>query len=256
MQGSLSQLHVVHAILLRETKTRFGESRLGYLWALAHPVLWIGMFAGLYYALGHSTPPGMPILAFLTTGIVPFSLFREAATRCLSAIEGNKGLLFYPLVRPLDLVIARAILEAVTQLVVMAFLLGSMALWEGQLHINSWMETLCGLGLAAGLGSSFGLVCCGLSVYSRSVERLFPALIRPIFWLSAVFHPVESLPRGFREFLLFNPIVHAIELVRDGWFPAYHAKHVDVVYPVTWILVMSFLGLGLERMARRKLELT
>jgi len=157
------------------------------------------MFAGMYYALGHSTPPGMPILAFLTTGIVPFSLFREAATRCLSAIEANKGLLFYPLVRPLDLVIARAILESVTQIVVMAVLLGSMALWNGQLRINSWLETAVGLLLAAGLGSSFGLVCCGLSVYSRSVERLFPAFVRPIFWLSAVFHPVESLPRLSRR---------------------------------------------------------
>jgi capsular polysaccharide transport system permease protein len=256
MRGSLSQLHVIHALLLRETKTRFGESRLGYVWALAHPILWIGMFAGLYYALGHSTPPGMPILAFLTTGIVPFSLFRESATRCLSAIDSNKGLLFYPLVRPLDLVIARAILETVTQLVVMFLLLGSMAMWQGELHINSWTETLVGLGLAAGIGSSFGLVCCGLSVFSRSVERLFPALIRPIFWLSAVFHPVESLPRGFRDFLLFNPIVHAIELVRDGWFPGYHALHVDIPYTCSWILVMSFVGLSLERVARRKLELT
>jgi capsular polysaccharide transport system permease protein len=256
MRGSLSQLHVIHALLLRETKTRFGESRLGYVWALAHPILWIGMFAGLYYALGHSTPPGMPILAFLTTGIVPFSLFRESATRCLSAIDANKGLLFYPLVRPLDLVIARAILETVTQLVVMFLLLGTMAMWQGELHINSWTETLCGLGLAAGIGSSFGLVCCGLSVFSRSVERLFPALIRPIFWLSAVFHPVESLPRGFREFLLWNPIVHSIELVRDGWFPGYHALHVDIPYACSWILVMSFVGLSLERMARRKLELT
>lgn len=256
MQGSLSQLHVVHALLLRETKTRFGESRLGYLWALAHPLLWIGMFGGLYWALGHSTPPGMPLLAFLTTGIVPFSLFREAATRCLSAIEANKGLLFYPLVRPLDLVIARAILETVTQLIVMAALLGGMALWDGQLRINSWLETAGGLLLAAGIGASFGLVCCGLSVYSRSVERLFPALVRPIFWLSAVFHPIEALPRNIRDLLLVNPIVHAIELVRNGWFPGYHAKHVDVFYVVSWILVMSFLGLGLERMARRRLELT
>lgn len=256
MQGSLSQLHVVHALLLRETKTRFGESRLGYLWALAHPLLWIGMFGGMYHALGHSTPPGMPLLAFLTTGIVPFSLFREAATRCLSAIDANKGLLFYPLVRPLDLVIARAVLETVTQMVVMAVLLGSMALWNGDLRINSWLETVVGLLLAAALGSSFGLVCCGLSVYSRSVERLFPAFVRPMFWLSAVFHPVESLPRGFRELLLFNPIVHAIELVRNGWFPGYHAKHVDVAYVLTWILVLSFFGLSLERMARRRLELT
>ncbi|MES1186981.1 MAG: ABC transporter permease [Myxococcales bacterium] len=256
MRGTLSQLHVVHALLLRETKTRFGEAQLGYLWALAHPVLWIGMFACLYYAFGHPTPPGMSTVAFLTTGIVPFSLFRETATRCLSAIDSNKGLLFYPLVRPLDLVIARAVLEGVTQLVVMAVLMGGVALYQGEFKVQSLLDTVLGLGLAAGLGASFGLLCCGLSVYSRSVEQVFPAIIRPIFWLSAVFHPVESLPRGFREVLLMNPIVHAIELVRDGWFPGYHARHVDPWYPAIWILVLLFFGLGLERMARRKLEIS
>ena len=67
---------------------------------------------------------------------------------------------------------------------------------------------------------------------------------------------MESLPGGFRDALLMNPLVHAIELVRDGWFPGYHARHVDVWYPLTWILVLLFFGLGLERMARRKLELS
>lgn len=256
MRGSLRQLHVVHALLLRETKTRFGESQLGYLWALAHPLLWIGTFAGLYYAFGHPTPPGMSTIAFLTTGIVPFSLFRETATRCLSAIDANKGLLFYPLVRPLDLVIARAALEAVTQLLVMAVLMGAVALYDGELRVQSLLHTLAGLGLAAGLGASCGLLLCGLSVYNRSVEQVLSAAIRPLFWLSAVFHPVEALPTALRDLLLLNPLVHAIELVREGWFPGYHARHADAWYPATWILVLLFFGLGLERMARRRLEVS
>lgn len=255
MRGTLTQLNVIRALLLRETQTRFGQSQLGYLWALVHPLLWIGMFAGLYYGFGRSTPPGMSLVAFLAAGIVPFSLFRETAVRCLSAIESNRGLLFYPLVRPLDLVLARALLEGVTQLVVMALLMSGVALYEGRWGAHSLLDILFGMGLAAGLGTSFGLLCCGLSVFSRSVEQVLPAIIRPLFWLSAVFHPVESLPTGLRDLLLANPIVHAIELVRAGWFPGYHARHVDVWYPLAWILVLLFLGLGLERVARRKLEL-
>jgi capsular polysaccharide transport system permease protein len=256
MPGLLGQLQVVHAILLRETKTRFGSSQLGYLWALAQPLLWIGMFAVIYYAFGRMAPPGMSVMAFLTTGIVPFSLFRETAGRCLSAIDGNKGLLFYPQVRPLDLVVARVALEAVTQLVVFAILMGGVAIYEGTFAIDSALETLGGLGLASGLGASFGLVCCGLSVFSRSVERLFPAVMRPIFWLSALFHPVESLPKDFRDILLLNPVTHAIELVRDGWFSGYRARHSEPMYALSWILVMLFFGLSLERVARRRLELT
>lgn len=256
MRGSLTQLQVVHALLLRETKTRFGANQMGYLWAILEPSMWIVMFALIYSAFGRLAPPGMSMIAFLTTGIVPFSLFRDTASRCLSAIEANKGLLFYPQVRPLDLVFARAVLEAATHLVVMALFLGGVAAYEGVLRVADWLETLAGLALASGLGASLGLLCCGLSVFSPSVERLFPSLIRPLFWISAIFHPVESLPKAFRDVLLLNPLVHAVELTRDGWFPAYRLLHVEPWYPAGWILVMLFFGLSLERIARRRLEIS
>lgn len=256
MEGLGGQLQVVYAVLLRETKTRFGKSQLGYLWAFVSPLLWIGTFAVVYHAFGRMAPPGMSIVAFLTVGIVPYVLFRETAARCLSAIDGNKGLLFYPRVRPLDLVAARVVLEAVTQISVMAVLLGSVALYEGKLRVDSVLETVAGLALASALGASLGLIACGLSVFSPNVERLFPALVRPLFWISAIFHPVESLPKAFRDIVLLNPVTHAIELVRDGWFPGYQSRHLDPNYPVIWILVMLFFGLSLERVARRRLVLT
>lgn len=256
MRGSLTQLNVVYALLLRETKTRFGKNQLGYLWALGQPILYIAMFAGLYHLIGRLVPPGMSVIAFLTTGIVPFSLFRETATRCVSAIASNKGLLFYPQVRPLDLVLARAVLEGATHVIVMAVLLGAMALYDGLPRVESVLEVLAGLGLASALGFSLGLVCCGLSVYSPTVDRLFPVVTRVLFWTAALFHPLESLPKKMRDIFMLNPLTHAIELVRDGWFPGYGARHVDVWYPMAWVLVLLFFGLSLERTARRSLELT
>jgi capsular polysaccharide transport system permease protein len=256
MRGSLTQLQVIYALLLRETKTRFGAHRLGYLWALGQPMLWIGMFAGLYYLVGRLVPPGMSTIAFLTTGIITFSLFRETSGRCLSAINSNKGLLFYPQVRPLDLVLARAVLEGATHLIVMTLLLGGVALYEGLPRVDNLLDCLGGLALASGLGLALGLVCCGLNVYSPTVERLFPIVGRVLFWTSALFHPIESLPKNIRDILLLNPLAHAIELVRDGWFPGYAARHIDPWYPVTWIVVLLFFGLSLERTARRSLELS
>jgi len=256
MRGSLTQLQVVQALVLRETKTRFGSNQLGYLWAFIEPGLWIGMFVGFYGVIGRFSQPGMSLVAYLATGIVPFSLFRDTAQRCMSAIDANKGLLFYPQVRPLDLVFARGLLEAATYLGVMTLLLAGLALFEGRPRINNLLETFAGLGLASGLGMSVGLVCCGLSVYSPTVERLFPSVVRLVFWLSAVFHPVESLPPKMRDILLLNPVTHAIELVRHGWFPGYDARHADCSYVLAWILLFSFFGLVLERMARRRLEIS
>ncbi len=256
MRGALIQLQVIHALLLREMKTRFGKNQMGYLWAILEPVLFIGMFAGFYGVFGRLAPPGTSVVAFLTTGIVPFSLFRNTSQRCMGAIQSNRGLLFYPQVRPLDLVLARAVLEALTLVLVMLIIMGGVALYEGPPRINNVLETLAGLALASGLGTSLGLVGCGLSVYSPTVDRLFPSVMRAVFWMSALFHSVETLPPRIRDVFLLNPVTHVIELVRSGWFPGYGARHVDPGYVLLWILGLAFFGLSLVRTARRRLELT
>lgn len=40
-----NQCRVVHALIIRETRTRFGESRLGYGWALLEPILHIALLS-------------------------------------------------------------------------------------------------------------------------------------------------------------------------------------------------------------------
>jgi capsular polysaccharide transport system permease protein len=214
------------------------------------------MFAAFYSTFGHMAAPGTNIVAFITCGIIPFSLFRDTSSRCMVAISANMGLLFYPQVRPLDLVIARVVLEIVTFIIVFALFLLGVGLWEGALNVESWLEMLSGLLLAGGLGAAFGLLCCGLSVFNDNVEHLLPPLLRPLIWFSAVFHPVASVPNGYRDVLLWNPLVHATEMVRDGCFPGYNARYIDPWYPLGWIFVMLFLGLTLERAARRRLEIT
>ncbi len=256
MNGLVSQLHVVHALLLRETKTRFGKYQLGYIWALIEPTLWIASFLGMYYIFGRMAPPGMSMLAFLVTGIVPFSLFKNTSSSTLAAIAGNRGLLFYPQVRPLDLVASRAILEVATQFVVFCLLMGGAALFDGHLRVHSVLGSVLGLLLAGGLGASVGLVLCGLSVFFPTVERLYGPMIRPLVWFSAIFHSPDSIPQPLRGWMLYNPILQCIELVREGWFSGYHARHVAPSYVAAWILVLLFFGLSLERVARRRLELT
>lgn len=256
MRGFLIQLQVIHAILLREVRTRFGNHQWGYAWALIGPLLWVGAFAALYHLLGRMAPPGMSVISFLITGIVTFEMFRNTSHQATGAIAGNKGLLFYPQVRPLDLVMAHALLEGVTQIVVFSLLLSGVALYEGHLPVDDVLTTIVGVSLAIGLGGSFGLLSCGLSTLSPTFERIHGMIMRPMFWFSAVFYPLDSVPTAFRNVLLYNPVVHAIELVRDGWFPGYQTRHIDPWYPVVWILVLLFFGLSVERVARRSLELS
>jgi capsular polysaccharide transport system permease protein len=252
----MAQLQVVYALILRETRTRFGTHRLGYVWALAEPVVFIATFAGMDLVVGRLVPLGLEVVPFLTTGFVPFGLFRESAQRSLSAIGANRGLLFYPQVRPLDLVLSRIILEFGTQVIVFVLIMTAVCLYDWNYPNVDLLKLLCGFLLAFGLGASLGLVLCGLSVYSPTVERLLGPMLRPLFWASGLFYAPSMLPEKVRSLLLYNPMVHAIELVRDGWFEQYHPAEISIEYVLAWIGVLLLAGLGLERIARRRIQLT
>jgi capsular polysaccharide transport system permease protein len=176
-------------------------------------------------------------------------------SRSQTAIQANAALLFYPQVHPLDLVLARVSLEFVTLVTVFIIIMSGHSLYLGELHISSLLRVMSGLLLAGLLGASIGLFFSSLSVYSKLLDRIIPLVTRPLFFISGLFFTTNELPAQARDILLWNPVLHCVELVRDGWFPSYHAEYLDVPYVLFWILGFAYGGLVLERMARRRLEL-
>jgi len=256
LQGWEIQRRVIHAVMMREVRTRFGRNRLGYLWAFAEPLFWVVTFAGVRYFMGARPPAGMDMLSFLATGIITFILFRTTTTHSVSAILGNRPLLFYPQVRPLDIVLGRGLLEGATLVGVFVVLLVANGLYQGELRVDNLVHVIGGLLLAWLLGLGLGLFCMGLSVYSATVDRVIPILMRPMLFISGIFFTASELPGDIREILLYNPVLHAIELVRDGWFHEFHSDYFDPAYVLGWILLLGYLGLLIERFARRRMELT
>jgi len=256
VRGIVTQLRVVHAVALRETRTRFGANQLGYVWALLEPLFWIGTFAGLFYLVGRTPPGGMAIVPFLATGVVAYDLVIKTSDRGSQAINANKALLFYPQVQTLDLILARGALEMATFVTVFSLIVGGWAFTVPRFRIDDLLTVMGGMGLAGLLGMALGLVFCALNVLTPTVDRIRGPLIRPLFWISGLFFTAESLPATIREMALYNPILHCTEMVRSGFFPSYSGHYADPGYVGLWIVSLLFIGLTLERKVRPKVQLT
>lgn len=256
-RGLLTQIEVVEALVLRETRTRFGAHQLGYFWAIFEPALWVATFYALYAFLGREAPPGMDLISFLLTGLIPFSVFNKITQQVSESINGNKALLFYPQVRPVDIAISRAVLEVMTYTSVFAIFIVSHALFTHEWPaVEDALLVILGFALATGLGLALGLVFCSLGVLTKLADRVRGPLLRPLFWCSGIFFTANDLPTNVRDVMLYNPLLHIVELVRDGWFTAYHTRHADIGYIAMWLLCLMTLGLLLERAVRRKIEVT
>ena len=101
----------VEALFLREIRTRFGKFRLGYLWAILEPSAHLLILLGIFGYIMHRTMPDISFPVFLLNGLIPFFIFSSISKRSVGAIEANQGLFNYRPVKPIDTIIARALLE-------------------------------------------------------------------------------------------------------------------------------------------------
>jgi len=245
--GTLAPARVLFALVMREMTTRFGRSHGGYLWALIEPVGFIALLSVAFSQIAHSPPVGRSFPLFYATGYIAFSFYSDIAALTGRAVQVNRPLLNYPAVRPLDTVLARFLLQALTGLTVAAAIFtGILAVLSEQVRLDPVALLIC-FALAAGLGLGVGLINCSLFALSKTWERVYGVASRPLFLVSAVFFTFGSLPAFVREVLWWNPIIHLVGLMRAGFYPVYDASYVSILYVGSLALGLTALGLALMR---------
>lgn len=254
-RGLVVQWEVLSSLVVRETRTRYGNSRLGYFWALFMPIIGIGFFWGMMF-LGRSRPPaGMDPVSFLTTGFLGYHVVADALDQASNGLSGNAALLVYPQVRPLDMVISRVCLEAITTSVVFAIIMTlNAAFLIDHLHIDDFFEVLQGFLLGTWLGGALGLCFATAKVVWPSIDRVKSVMMRPLLFVSGVFFTADGLPVALRDILVWNPILHAVEMIRSGWFGSYESTVSSTNYLLAWCIAATALGLMLEQSVRSRIE--
>ena len=186
------QLAVIHALTVRELKTRFGRYRLGLVWALLEPVAQILVFMGLFYFTGRSSVGGLELPLFLATGIAPFLYFRKVISQLMGAVAGNRNLLIYRQVRIFDTFLTRFALEAVISFLVLLVIIAG-AWWIGfEVEVINTLRFLLVYALLSLFAFGLGLVFCVLNTLYPEPGKLLPFVLRPLMFISGTFFPLMS----------------------------------------------------------------
>lgn len=248
---------VVMALFLREIKTRFGKYQLGYAWALIEPIATVAVLITVFTTLRAPGYPGIDFPVFLGVGVVINSLFVEIANRSIKAIEANTTLFNYRPVRPIDTVLARALLECTLHMAVFAVLALGYLAWVGRVEFqfhdvpSLLLVFLLLTSLSAGVGVLFMLIT---DAYSDA-DKVLPLLTRPLFFISGVFFSIELVPREYWPLFLWNPIFHAIELARMAVAPGYIVQGVSMGYLALSAAATLTLAMAFYQRRERRLRL-
>ncbi len=244
---------VIYALILRETKTRYGRLKIGYLWAFLEPMLFISILSLISIYTGRLSSSEIPLLLFYVTGLLPFFLFRDVTTFTMVAVKQNMPLLYYPQVQIFDLCAARAILCLCTFIIVFSLLITIIGL-SGleQIRIENPLMliqltiyiTLMGFGCGTAIGALIPLF--------PSIEFLSRSLfVQPLFWVSGIFFTVDIIPENIRRYALLNPLLHLVEAFRSAFFYEFESQYINQLYIFSATLIVVFFGLLMQRVFRR-----
>jgi capsular polysaccharide transport system permease protein len=116
------------------------------------------------------------------------------------------------------------------------------------------LKVVAGWLMLAWFGAALALTVGGASAFNELVPRIWQPFSYVLFPLSGAAFMVSALPPAAQEFVLLFPMVHGLELVREGWFgDAVRTRH-DMGYMASVSGVLTLTGLLLLRVAARRVE--
>lgn len=254
MRSLAIQRRVIGALLMREVITRFGRDNLGVLWLVGEPMIFTLGIVALWTAAGMNHGSGIPIVAFAMTGYSSVLVWRNTVNRCSMAIQANLSLLYHRNVQVIDVMLTRIALEVAgataSFIVLSVFFIGA----EWVVPPVDLLQVLGGWLMLVWFGAALALTMGALTSYSHLVERLWHPAAYLCFPLSGAAFMVEWLPPAAQKFVLLLPMVHGVEMVREGYFGNTVRTHYDAAYMATCCLALTFAGLFLTRDAARRVE--
>ena len=254
-------------LTLRELRSRYKRSALGWTWSLLNPLSTVIVFSVVFaFFLKIDPPTGHPsglhnFAMFLLCGLLPFNFLSNGMNGALDSLLSNSNLIrkvYFPrevLVVSTILSLLVTLLVELAVLCVLLLLLGNMVLpWIPVLLVIVVIQSVFVLGI--------GLMLSVLNVYFRDVKHFIGIALQALFYSAPIVYPVRFVEDAatrtsfpvLRVYEL-NPLVRFVDSYRavlyDLRFPALS----DMLYISVWAVAMLALGLFVfHRLDRRLAE--
>lgn len=241
--GLVAHIDIVSALIRRDVQSRFSTNFLGFGWTYVIPLIWIAGTYGVFYFFGRRVPIFTDTITFIISGLIPYMGFRYCVNSVARANTVMRRLLIFPTVSIEHGVVASALIEWVNVFVVFAFVAVLNLVVFGNWEMDDPLRWFEGVSIACGLGASYSYLFVALAEFSPTFRQAAIILLRPSYFISGVFFAANELPERVLPYFIWNPLLHAIEIARDGMLFHYESRVDSTVYPLAWIAGMTLLAI-------------
>lgn len=245
------KLNVMHAVIMRDIRSRYFNHGLGFLIVPLFPVAHILLLLTVYAVVGKKSEFGDDLQLFFATGLLPVMTFMYVSRFMSISLIANKSLMAFPVVRLLDIVLARAFLEFIG--IVISFILIYIYLVSTgsnpvPIHPSEALEAFF---FTTILSIGFGIIASVISAIAPVFTMIYGFAMVVFYLTSGAPIYLHSFPEQVLAGVSWNPVFHAVEWVRSAYYLGYPTEFIDKQYLVGFAIGSVCFGLLLERVVRR-----
>lgn len=246
------QFNIILALIIKELKVRFGTKKLGYIWLVIEPFLFILPF----FVIRKVTGPwdNFDLILFLLTGIITVLFFTRTTQKLKNAVNANKALFAYRQVKIFDVVLSRLIIESFVSLSIFVASIAFFTLiFSDSIKFRIFPMAILTLILYLMLTLSWGILFLILTKRLPFLDSLIAPLNRFIFFTSGGFFSVSDIPYKYQDLLLLNPILNVVEILRYNIISQNSILYGDIYYVIKWSLASFFAAMIFYYINKRRL---
>ncbi|MDK9790730.1 ABC transporter permease [Vibrio sp. D431a] len=247
-------IEVSKRLFLRDCAQKFGEYKLGVLWALVEPIVHILTFTLMLSRSAQTHDDLIHIPMFVMSGLIPFLLFRNTIKGVMTACKTNKAAFFFPKVKPLHAVASKVWFECFVYTLSFVVIFSTLQYFSyaPDEPLNAVMLLGAVLFIIA-IGLGLGLIAMVLREFVPSIEKWINILLRPLYFLSSIFYSVSVIPKQYHFVFEYNPCVHVIEFTRHAML-GQEPVFASWFYLGEFALLTNFVGFTLFAIYKDKLR--
>jgi capsular polysaccharide transport system permease protein len=253
LRGWRVQRRVIGALMIRELVTRFGRENIGFLWIMAEPLLFAGLVGIIWRFMKGPEEHGVSIVAFVASGYIPLTFFRNAVSRSVRIFTANGSLMYHRQIKVMDFVVVRLLIEMIGAMMAFVFIASVLIAFDEFPIPADIGAVLAGWTLYCLFTLSLCLILAPLSEFSEVLEKIMPVTTYIMIPFSGAFNMISWLTPEAQKFMYYSPFVQAMELMRYGIFGNRINAQWDISVPLIASIALSVIGLALCRSVRRQL---
>ncbi len=253
----ISQRELLWNLTLRELRSKYKRSALGWFWSLLNPlssiIIYSVVFGNLFkLPAPEGNPSGLKSFTlWLTCALLPWNFFATAIGAGTGSVVGNASLI-KKVYFPREYLVASTILSWLVSFFIEMLVLSFTFLLWGKV-VFQWLPLVFLVSLfQAVFGLGFALALSVLNVYFRDIQHLIGIVLQIWFYLTPIVYSqsvyITSSP--WTAIYKINPMVHFVTAYRnllfDGRLPG--------VESIAFLVLGSAVSLIVGTLIFRKLE--